>query len=97
MALKGALLVVGEPVRQATALSFWLKMALVAVGVASAAAFGRVVRAAAHPAGERPEFSAGTKSVAVATVALWLAIIFLGRAIGYDIEIWESLSPVSGG
>jgi putative copper export protein len=97
MALTGVLLVIGEPVRQATALSFWLKMALVAVGVASAAAFGRVVRAAAHPGGGGPEFSAGSKSVAVATVVLWLAIIFLGRAIGYDIEIWESLSPVSGG
>jgi hypothetical protein len=31
----------------------------------------------------------------VATVVLWLAIIFLGRAIAYDVEVWGSLSLAS--
>ena len=38
------------------------------------------------------QFSAGRKAAAVATVVLWLAIIFLGRAIAYDVEVWGSLS-----
>jgi hypothetical protein len=27
---------------------------------------------------------------AVATVCMWLFIIFLGRAIAYDVEVWGS-------
>ncbi len=34
----------------------------------------------------------GRKAAALATVVLWLAIIFLGRAIAYDDEVWGSLS-----
>jgi hypothetical protein len=73
----------------------WFWTAIVAVGVATAAVFGRSLRTAAAAAA--PGFSTGTKSVALATVVLWLAIIFLGRAIAYDVEIWESLSFASGG
>ena len=32
----------------------------------------------------------GARIVAVATILLWLTIIFLGRSIAYDVEIWES-------
>ena len=39
-----------------------------------------------------PEFSAAAKTASVAIVVLWLAIIFLGRAIAYDKEVWGSLS-----
>jgi hypothetical protein len=28
----------------------------------------------------------------VGLILLWLAIIFLGRAIAYDVEVWRSLS-----
>lgn len=92
MTLTGVVLVVNEPIREFTALSFWLKMALLATGVASAVAFGRSVRPAALAAPPGPEFSHATKAAAVATVVLWLAIIFLGRAIAYDVEVWGSLS-----
>src|SRR5690606_8073293 len=89
MTVTGALLVIGEPVREFTALSFWIKMALIVVGVVSAALFGRAARAAADgPA----EVSSGMRSMAVGTIVLWLAIIFLGRAIAYDREVWGSLS-----
>jgi hypothetical protein len=79
---------ISEPIRQVTALSFWLKMSLLAVGVVSALAFGRAIRAAA---GAPSPVSSGTaRIVAVATVLLWVAIMFLGRFIAYDVEIWES-------
>lgn len=95
MALTGVVLVIGEPLRQFSSLSFWLKMGLLAVGTVSAVLFSRSLRFAAQPglpADEEPQFSAGTRSAAVATVLLWLAIIFLGRAIAYDVEVWGSLS-----
>jgi hypothetical protein len=93
MLLTGGLLVIGEPVRELRSLSFWLKMLLLAVGVAGAYAFGRSLAPAALAGSDQGrEFSTGTKASAIATIALWLAIIFLGRAIAYDVEVWGSLS-----
>jgi hypothetical protein len=90
MALTGLVLVLAEPIREFTALSFWLKMGLIAVSVTTILLFGRSLRPAA--AGPRGEFSATDKAVAIATIVMWLAIIFLGRAIAYDVEVWGSLS-----
>jgi hypothetical protein len=90
MAITGLLLVLGEPVREFTALSFWIKMTLLAVSVIGTALLGRALRPVAPAA--RPEFSFGAKSAAVGMVVLWLAIIFLGRAIAYDVEVWGALS-----
>lgn len=96
MTLTGLVLIVGEPVREFTALSFWLKMSLIVLSVVTILLFGRSLRSAAGagaPASlQGDEFSAGTKAVAIATVAFWIAIIFLGRAIAYDVEVWGSLS-----
>jgi hypothetical protein len=99
MAVTGAILIVGEPVREFTTLSFWMKMVLVAIGVTCTALFGRSVRqaaAAAPPAATAPaarvEFSSGAKAGAIGLVVIWLAIIFLGRAIAYDQEVWGKLS-----
>ena len=88
MAGTGLVLAIGEPLRQATALSFWLKMSLLAIGIASALYFGRTIAASA--AGADPVVSGGARFVAVATIMLWVAIVFLGRWIAYDVEIWES-------
>jgi hypothetical protein len=93
MAVTGVLLIVGEPIREFITLSFWVKMALVAIGVVSTALLGRSllpVRASAPP-----EFSTGAKTGAVALIVLWLAIIFLGRAIAYDVAVWGTLSPAA--
>jgi hypothetical protein len=90
MAVTGLLLVMGEPIREFTALSFWIKMTLLAISLVGTAWFGHAFRPAAATA--RPEFSFGAKSAAVGLVVLWLAIIFLGRAIAYDVEVWGSLS-----
>jgi hypothetical protein len=90
MLITGALLIVAEPVREFTALSFWLKMTLLAIVVAMTAILGRMLRPAAAPAGA--PFSAGAKTAAVAILVLWVGVIFLGRAIAYDVEVWGSLS-----
>lgn len=96
MVLSGIVLVIGEPLRQFSSLSFWLKMGLLAIGATSAILFSRSLKAATEPgllpAGGDPQFSARTRSAAVVTIVLWLAIIFLGRAIAYDVEVWGSWS-----
>ena len=89
--LTGAILLVGEPIREIMSLSFWLKMSLIVIGVISASVFRRTL-AAAVSGGAPAHFSGVTKGVAMATVLLWLMIIFLGRAIAYDVEVWGSLS-----
>ena len=52
MAATGLVLVISEPIRQVTALSFWLKMSLLAIGIVSALSFGRTIRRAAARRGE---------------------------------------------
>ena len=91
MALTGIILILGEPVREFTALSFWLKMGLIAAAVTSTIVFARTVRPA-HEAADR-EFTAATKAAVVAALLVWMAIVFLGRAIAYDVAVWGSLSP----
>jgi len=90
MAVTGLTLVVGEPTREFTALSFWLKMGLLVLGVASTAFYGRSLRHAAIVA--PAQFSVGAKLASIFIVILWLAVIFLGRAIAYDREVWGALS-----
>jgi uncharacterized membrane protein SirB2 len=90
MLVTGITLVVGEPIREFTTLSFWLKMTLIVIGVASTAYLGRSLRPIPLALGQ--PFSAGARTGAVMLVVLWLAIIFLGRAIAYDTEVWGSLS-----
>jgi hypothetical protein len=89
MALTGIVLIIGEPVREFTALSFWLKMSLLVISVTSILIFGRTLRPEQRTS-PTAEFSTGRKAAALATVALWLAIIFLGRAIAYDTAVWGS-------
>jgi hypothetical protein len=88
LAVTGLTLVVGEPVREFTAVSFWLKMTLIAIGVTSTALLGRSLRPVAIGA----EFSGFARASAAALIVVWLAIIFLGRAIAYDVEVWGSLA-----
>jgi len=92
MTVTGLLLIVAEPVREFTTLSFWVKMTLVLIAVASNVVFGRALRPAAAGAPAPAEFSTAAKSGAVALIIVWLTIIFLGRAIAYDQEVWGSLS-----
>jgi hypothetical protein len=97
MAITGTLLTIAEPVREFMTLSFRLKLVLLAVCLTSAAMFGRSVQhAARNPAavvGPAPA-PTGTRVAAVVTLALWLFIIFLGRAIAYDNDVWGDWSPM---
>jgi hypothetical protein len=91
LAVTGLTLVAGEPIRELMSLSFWLKMGLLLIGITSAVAFKRSLEPLLLGGGE-PQFSALARSAAMATVLLWLAVIFLGRAIAYDVEVWGALS-----
>ncbi len=86
MLVTGLLLVVGEPEREFSALSFWIKMGLVAIGVTGTAAFGR--RYGATPADSAHPYPAPARLAAVALIVLWVAVVLLGRAIAYDVEMW---------
>jgi hypothetical protein len=88
MAVTGLTLVIGEPVREFTAVSFWVKMTLLAIGVSGTALLGHSLKPVAIGA----QFSAGARTGAAALVVLWLTVIFLGRAIAYDVEVWGSLA-----
>jgi hypothetical protein len=66
-------------------------MGLLLIGITSAVAFKRSLEPLLL-GGAEPKFSALAKSAAMATVLLWLAVIFLGRAIAYDVEVWGALS-----
>lgn len=82
MTVTGLLLVIAEPAREFGALSFWVKMLLLAIAVTATALLGR------SRASEKPAFSAAAKTTAIGLVVIWLAVIFLGRAIAYDVEVW---------
>ena len=87
----GAAMIVGEPARELLALSFWLKMALVATGTAVALVFRRSL--------ERHESHWETtlvnrqkiKALAVVTLLIWASVVVLGRLIAYD-YVWGSWS-----
>ena len=90
MAGTGLILTISEPVREVSALSFWIKLTLIVIGVASALYFGRTVATGAGVGAVTSVYSGRARVVAVATIVLWVAIMFLGRWIAYDVEIWES-------
>jgi hypothetical protein len=87
----GLLMIIGEPIRQFGALSFWLKMGLVVVAVVVTTLLGVLLKQAPHDAAT--PLRGVARPVAVGLLVLWLAIIFLGRAIAYDVEVWGALSP----
>ena len=88
----GLLMVVGEPVRELVTFSFWLKMALVAVGTVVAVAFQRTLRREERRWDDGASHGRSIKTLAVVTFLVWIAVIFLGRLIAYD-HVWGSWSP----
>jgi putative copper export protein len=82
--ITGVLMVVGEPVRELMSFSFWLKMSLLAVGIAFAVVFQIQLK---RDLKESPT----TKSLAIVTLLVWCSIIILGRLIAYD-HVWGSWS-----
>jgi uncharacterized membrane protein SirB2 len=87
----GLLMIIGEPIREFSALSFWLKMGLVVVAVVITTLLGVLLKDAPHDAST--PLRGVARPAAIGLLVLWLAIIFLGRAIAYDVEVWGALSP----
>lgn len=91
MLATGILMVVGEPARELLAFSFWLKMFLVAVGTLIAAVFQMAVRRNEVWWESSIVKRRSTKSLAIFTLLIWVAIVILGRLIAYD-HVWGSWS-----
>ena len=78
----------GDPVRELTATSYWVKMLLVLGSVAGTLG---LVRAGRHTS-PADDFSFAAKLMAVGLILCWLALPLLGRMIAYDRAIWGSWS-----
>ena len=90
----GLLMAIAEPNRDMVNLSFWIKMALVAVMTVLATLFQLNVRD--HDTGwaERLFANRPFRVAALLTFVIWACIIFLGRFIAYD-HVWGHLSPAT--
>jgi hypothetical protein len=88
MVLTGLLQTLGDPVREFTSTSYWVKLGSLVTALALTAACGQRLRGA--PAGARSP--AVARLGAAAIVLLWVAIVLLGRMIAYDRAIWGALS-----
>ena len=92
----GLLMVIGEPVRELVTFSFWLKMALVAIGALVAVRLPARRSAVTSGSGKtRLVHRRSIKALAIVTFLVWVCIIVLGRLIAYD-HVWGSWSPAVG-
>jgi hypothetical protein len=87
MVVTGLAQTLGDPVREFTATSYWVKLALLAICIAGTLTFARTLRASSTV-----DLRASAKLFAAALIVFWLAIAMLGRMIGYDLAIWGNLS-----
>ena len=78
----------GDPVREFTATSYWVKMVLVVGAVTGTLGLARTGQRLAPAA----DFPLATKVVAAVLLVCWLALPMLGRMIAYDRAVWGSLS-----
>ena len=88
----GALLVLAEPPREFDTISFWVKMALVALMAMTAFAFQRSLRRHAPQWETDVQRRPSVRWAALVTLVVWAAIIFLGRFIAYD-TVWSHVLP----
>jgi len=94
LAVSGIVLILAEPVRELMAISFWVKMALLVVAIVISVRFLRAVRSNEAFAAADAPVDPTMRRNAIITIAIWVAIIFMGRFIAYDPLIWGSLSPL---
>ncbi len=92
----GAGMVVGEPARELLALSFWLKMGLVALGTVIALVFQRSLRRHESHWETALVNQPRIKALAVVTLLIWACVVVLGRLIAYD-YVWGSWSKALKG
>ncbi|MBK8082456.1 MAG: hypothetical protein IPK28_00740 [Devosia sp.] len=95
LALTGIVLILAEPIRELLAVSFWIKMVLLAVTIVISTRFLRGVKREAAYAEVDGPVNPGLRRNAIVTIILLVIIIFMGRFIAYDPLIWGPLSPIS--
>jgi putative copper export protein len=88
MVLTGIAQTLGDPVREFTATSYLVKLALVLSCVVGTLLLARAGRGTLKATG----FSPAARLLAMGLIIFWLAIPMLGRMIAYDRPIWGSLS-----
>jgi putative copper export protein len=95
LAMSGALLITIEPARELLSVSFWLKMAMLAIGSAFVLALQLNLRR--HSEGWESEFGnrGSTRVLAVVAFVVWTSVIVLGRLIAWDTQIWGAAMPPS--
>ena len=81
LALTGVVLISGEPTRAPFRVIFWVKLALVLVGVLLTWSLPALARR--RGVDESGAATADLKLIAVATLFVWAAVIVAGRWIGY--------------
>jgi putative copper export protein len=94
LAVTGIVLILAEPLREILALSLWLKMILLVIAITISVRFLRAVRRNEAFAAVDGPVDPALRRNAIITIAIWVAIIFLGRFIAYDPLVWGSLSPI---
>lgn len=87
MVTTGVAQTLGDPVREFTSTSYWVKLTLLLGAFTGTLMLGRAARRTTP----RP-FTFAVRLMAVWLVLTWLAIPLLGRMIAYDRAIWGSLS-----
>ena len=87
MVVTGLAQTLGDPVREFTATSYWVKLALVAICITGTLKLARTLRV-----WPTTPLRPSAKLFAAALIVFWLAIAMLGRMIGYDLAIWGDLS-----
>jgi hypothetical protein len=88
MVATGIAQTLGDPVRELTSTSYWVKLALLLGCVLGTLALARSARRT--PFGT--PLTAAARLMALSLVLAWLAIALLGRMIGYDVAIWGEWS-----
>jgi hypothetical protein len=88
----GALLIIGEPVRELVSFSFWLKMLLVATSTLAVILFRSGLRRNERTWEEILIHRRSIHWLAIFTFVIWMCVIVLGRLIAYD-HVWGSWSP----
>lgn len=92
LVLTGLSLVISEPIRTLVTTSFWVKMGLLAVGIAAALTFQAGLRRHAGFWEDEAASRIGIRILGVATVLVWVGVIAFGRFIAYDQQILGPLS-----
>jgi hypothetical protein len=92
LAATGAVLILIEPPRELLAVSFWVKMSALGVAVALAILFlSSIDRHAARWEETTPPRA---KALVIISFGAWCLVVFFGRFIAYDEQIWTTFSAL---